>query len=112
VAARAAASAARSDIPVVALVLASPTVAPIARPLPRLLLRWQLDGRHEPPGLTESHLREWRRAGLRGLLHLVRVHLRDRIEDTLADLALPVLVLRAPRTGSPPPRGPGAWPTR
>jgi pimeloyl-ACP methyl ester carboxylesterase len=94
VAARAAACAARSDIPVVALVLASPTVAPIARPLPRLLLRWQLDGRHEPPGLTEWHLREWRRAGLRGLLHLVRVHLRDRIEDTLPDLALPVLVLR------------------
>jgi pimeloyl-ACP methyl ester carboxylesterase len=75
-------------------VLASPTAAPIARPLPRLLLRWQLDGRHEPPGLTGSHLREWRRAGVRGLLHLVRLHLWDRIEETVPALRAPVLVLR------------------
>jgi pimeloyl-ACP methyl ester carboxylesterase len=79
---------------VVGLVLASPTVAPIARPFPRLVLQWQRDGRHEPPGLTESHLREWRRAGLRGLVHLVRVHLRDRIEDAVAALRVPLLVLR------------------
>ncbi|TWF81998.1 alpha-beta hydrolase superfamily lysophospholipase [Pseudonocardia hierapolitana] len=79
---------------VAAVVLASPTVAPIARPLPRMLLRWRLDGRHEPPGLTESHLPEWRRAGVRGLLHLVRVHLRDRIEESVPALTVPVLVLR------------------
>ncbi|GAA5133244.1 alpha/beta fold hydrolase [Pseudonocardia adelaidensis] len=79
---------------VVAVVLASPTVAPIARPFPRMVLRWRLDGRHEPPGLTGSHLREWRRAGVRGLLHLVRVHLRDRIEESVPALTVPVLVLR------------------
>jgi pimeloyl-ACP methyl ester carboxylesterase len=79
---------------VAGVVLASPTVAPIARPLPRMLLRWRLDGRHEPPGLTGSHLREWRRAGVRGLLHLVRVHLRDRIEETVPALTVPLLVLR------------------
>ncbi|WP_198961919.1 alpha/beta fold hydrolase [Pseudonocardia sp. MH-G8] len=79
---------------VVAVVLASPTVAPIARPLPRMLLRWRLDGRHEPPGLTGLHLREWRRAGVRGLLHLVRVHLRDHIEEPVSALAVPLLVLR------------------
>jgi pimeloyl-ACP methyl ester carboxylesterase len=79
---------------VVAVVLASPTVAPIARPLPRMLVRWRLDGQHEPPGLTGSHLHEWRRAGVRGLLHLVRVHLRDRIEESVPELAVPLLVLR------------------
>ena len=95
VAARAAVQAGmRDDRRVVAVVLASPTVAPIARPLPRMLLRWRLDGRHEPPGLTGSHLREWRRAGVRGLLHLVRVHLRDRIEESVIALTVPLLVLR------------------
>jgi pimeloyl-ACP methyl ester carboxylesterase len=94
VAARAAVLAEARGLNVVGVVLASPTIAPIARPLPRLLLRWQLDGRHEPPGLSESHIREWRRAGLRGLLHLVRVHLRDRIEETVPALGVPVLVLR------------------
>ena len=79
---------------VAALVLASPTIAPTARPLPRMLLRWRQDGRREPPGLTESHRPEWRRAGLRGLLHLVRVHLRDRIEEAVADVEAPLLVLR------------------
>jgi pimeloyl-ACP methyl ester carboxylesterase len=92
VAARAAVQA--GDGRVVAVVLASPTIAPIARPLPRMLLRWRLDGRHEPPGLTGSHLREWRRAGVRGLVHLVRVHLRDRIEESVPALTVPVLVLR------------------
>lgn len=92
VAARAAALA--GDARVVAVVLASPTIAPVARPLPRMVLRWRLDGRHEPPGLTGSHLREWRRAGVRGLVHLVRVHLRDRIEESVPALTVPVLVLR------------------
>jgi pimeloyl-ACP methyl ester carboxylesterase len=94
VAARAAQQAEARGLDVVGVVLASPTLAPIARPLPRLVLRWQLDGRHEPPGLTGSHVREWRRAGLRGLVHLVRVHLRDRIEEVVPALHVPVLVLR------------------
>jgi dihydropteroate synthase len=94
VAARAAVQAQARGLGLVGVVLASPTVAPIARPLPRLVVRWQLDGRHEPPGLTESHIREWRRAGLRALVHLVRVHLRDRIEEAVPALRAPVLVLR------------------
>lgn len=95
VAARAAVQAAeRGSGAVLGVVLASPTVAPVARPLPRMLLRWRLDGRHEPPGLTDSHRREWRRAGLRTLVRLVRVHLRDRIEEVVPALGVPVLVLR------------------
>ena len=77
----------------VGVVLASPTVAPTARPLPRLLLRWRQDGGNEPPGLTPAHLWEWRRPGIAGLLHLIRVYLRDRIEDAVPALDVPVLVV-------------------
>lgn len=97
VAARAGLRAAGGASPVRGVVLASPTVAPIARPLPRLLLRWQLNGRREPSELNGSHKREWRRAGLRGLAHVVRVHLRDRIEESVPALDVPVLVLRGAR---------------
>ncbi|MFI7575682.1 alpha/beta fold hydrolase [Micromonospora sp. NPDC049497] len=79
---------------VAGLVLASPTVDPVARGPLRLLVRWQLDGRHEPPGLTESHRPEWKRAGLRRLVHLVRAHLRHVMEEPLARLTVPLLVLR------------------
>lgn len=79
---------------VAALVLASPTVDPVARSWLRLLVRWRLDGRHEPDGLTESHVPEWRRAGVRRLGHLVRAHLRDRLEDAIVDVGAPVLILR------------------
>jgi pimeloyl-ACP methyl ester carboxylesterase len=79
---------------VAAVCLASPTVDPVARSLPRLLLRWRLDGRYPTPGLHEIHVPEWKRAGLRGIAHLVRVHLADRLEDQVAELTMPVLVIR------------------
>lgn len=63
-----AAEAAAGHPGVAGLVLASPTVDPAARGLIRLLVRWQLNGRHEPPGLTESHKPEWKRAGARRLI--------------------------------------------
>lgn len=86
---------AAADHPAVAgLVLASPTVDPAARGLLRLLVRWQLDGRREPPGLTRSHWPEWKRAGARRLVHLVRAHLRHVMEDSLARLTVPLLILR------------------
>lgn len=77
-----------------ALVLASPTIDPIARSWLRLIVRWRLDGRHEPGGLNESHVPEWRRAGPRRLFHLVRAHLRDRLEDSVAEVTVPLVVLR------------------
>lgn len=79
---------------VAGLVLGSPTVDPVARGWFRLLVRWQLDGRREPPGLTESHKPEWRRAGLRRLLHIVRIHLADPLENAVAQLNVPLLVIR------------------
>lgn len=76
------------------VVLASPTVDPVARGPLRLLIRWRLDGRREPPGLTESHRPEWKRAGLRRMLHLARVHLDHAIEEPVAGLNVPLLVIR------------------
>jgi pimeloyl-ACP methyl ester carboxylesterase len=79
---------------VTGVVLASPTIDPVARGPVRLLIRWRQDGRHEPPGLTESHRPEWKRAGPRRLLHLVRAHLADEIEAAVGQLTVPVLVIR------------------
>lgn len=89
----AARAAARRPPAVRGVVLASPTVDPRFRGWARLSLAWQLDGRHEPPGLTDSHLPEWKRAGLSRLVHVVRVHLADRLEDVVPRLSVPVLVL-------------------
>jgi pimeloyl-ACP methyl ester carboxylesterase len=75
--------------------LASPTIDPSVRSLPKLLLHWRLDAREPSPGLEENHKPEWKRAGLRGISHLVAVHLRDPLEDQVARLPMPVLALRA-----------------
>jgi pimeloyl-ACP methyl ester carboxylesterase len=75
--------------------LASPTIDPSVRSLPKLLLHWRLDARAPSPGLEESHAPEWRRAGSRGIAHLIRVHLRDRLEEQVERLPMPVLALRA-----------------
>jgi pimeloyl-ACP methyl ester carboxylesterase len=79
---------------VVGVVLASPTVDPMARSLPRLLLRWRLDSRHEPSGLSENHRPEWKRAGIRRMVHIALVHRADRLEDAVARLRVPLLVIR------------------
>src|SRR5439155_18526092 len=57
------------------------------------LYHWRRDSRYPMPGLNESHRPEWRRAGTRQIVRLIRVHLRDHLEDVLPDLACPVLVL-------------------
>jgi pimeloyl-ACP methyl ester carboxylesterase len=80
---------------VAAVGLASPTVDPIARSLPKLLYYWRRDARTPSPGLEESHIPEWKRAGPRGIAHLLRVHLRDRLEDQVASLEMPALAIRA-----------------
>ncbi|TCC45570.1 alpha/beta hydrolase [Kribbella pittospori] len=79
---------------VAAVCLASPTVDPVARSLPRLLLRWRLDGRYPTPGLQQNHVPEWKRAGVRGLAHLLRVHLADKLEEQVAELSMPVLIIK------------------
>jgi pimeloyl-ACP methyl ester carboxylesterase len=74
--------------------LASPTIDPSVRSLPKVLFHWRLDARTPSPGLEESHAPEWKRAGPRGVAHLLRVHLRDRLEEQAARLTMPVLALR------------------
>jgi pimeloyl-ACP methyl ester carboxylesterase len=92
-----AAAEARRAVDVRGVVLASPTVDPVARGWVRLVGRFLWDGRREEPGLTRCHLPEWRRAGVRRLYRLTAGCLADRLEDTVAALDLPVLVLRGER---------------
>lgn len=89
-----AAEAAAGNPGLAGLVLASPTVDPRHRSLLRLTIAWQVDGRREPPGLTQSHLPEWRRAGPRRLLHLVRAQLQHDIEQPVRRVQVPMLVMR------------------
>jgi pimeloyl-ACP methyl ester carboxylesterase len=79
---------------VAAVVLASPTVDPKARSLPRALYYWRQDSRVPLPGLNEIHRPEWRRAGTRKIVRLIRAHLHDHLEDVVGALACPVLVIR------------------
>jgi pimeloyl-ACP methyl ester carboxylesterase len=80
---------------VAAVGLASPTVDPKVRSLPKLLFYWRLDARAPSPGLEVSHAPEWKRAGPRGIAHLIKVHLDDRLEDQVRRLTMPILALRA-----------------
>lgn len=80
---------------VAAVGLASPTIDPKARSLPRLLYHWRLDARAPSPGLEENHRPEWKRAGPKGIAHLLRVHLRDQLERQVSRLDVPVVALRA-----------------
>jgi pimeloyl-ACP methyl ester carboxylesterase len=89
-----AAEAAAGHPMVAGLMLAGPTIDPAVRPFPRLALRLLQDGRIEPPGLTRTHLPEWRRAGPRRLTHLVRAALHQDIERCLRRLTVSLLVLR------------------
>ncbi|MGY1785047.1 alpha/beta fold hydrolase [Geodermatophilus sp. SYSU D00698] len=75
------------------LVLASPTVDPAFRSLGGVLRAWYRNHRREPPDLDEAHRPERQRAGTRRVLHAVRAHLADRLEDVVPRLAVPVLVL-------------------
>jgi pimeloyl-ACP methyl ester carboxylesterase len=59
------------------------------------LFYWRLDARAPSPGLELSHAPEWKRAGPRGIGHLIKVHQEDRLEDQVCRLTMPVLALRA-----------------
>jgi pimeloyl-ACP methyl ester carboxylesterase len=76
-----------------ALVLASPTVDPRFRSLPRVLMAWRRNHELEPPSLDRVHTPERRRAGLRRVRHALTASLADRLEDVVPRVAVPVLVL-------------------
>jgi pimeloyl-ACP methyl ester carboxylesterase len=75
------------------LVLASPTVDPAFRSLGGVLRAWYRNHRREPPDLDEVHRPERQRAGTRRVLHAVRASLADPLEDVVAHVPVPVLVL-------------------
>lgn len=88
----AAAAAGRADVGLV--LLTGPIVDPVARSLVRLGFRWLSDGKQETGGLIASQAPEWWRAGPRRLIRLIRTHLAYRIEEPLARLTVPALILR------------------
>jgi pimeloyl-ACP methyl ester carboxylesterase len=79
---------------VAGVVLAGPTVDPVARGTVRVLARWWRDQNREPTSLDECHRPERRRVGYRRLFHLLRVHLQHDLERPVAALTVPVLVIR------------------
>ncbi|WP_183223608.1 alpha/beta fold hydrolase [Actinoplanes campanulatus] len=89
-----AAEAASRDPRVAGLVLAAPMTDPAHRRPDRLFHRWLLAGRREAPGVLATQWPEWRRAGPRLIAHLVRVHRRHVIEESLRGVTAPILVLR------------------
>lgn len=88
---------ARPARPTGRLILISPTVDPAARSGPRLVGRWLAGGRVEPMALLPLQLPDWRRAGPRRIVTVVRSARRIAIEDLLADVSCPVTVVHAER---------------
>ncbi len=85
-----------SDL-VSALVLASPTVDPAYRSLPRLLVRWLIDSRREPRALRRFQRPEQQRAGMRRMLSMVWSSLADDPQRWLEKTGIPVTVIRGCR---------------
>ena len=82
---------------VVAVVLASPTVDPAFRSLPRLWARWLADTRKAPEGLGRVQTAERRRAGSRRLFAMAWSMVKDDPEKSLHDVHAPVTVVRGQR---------------
>ena len=90
------------------LVLQGPTVDPAARSLARQVLRLIENSRIESPGLGRLMLRDYWRAGWRGIVETGRMALSDRLEAKLKQIAMPTLVVR----GSRDVLAPQAWAER
>ena len=79
------------------LVLQGPTVDPGARTLLKQILRLMKNSRVESPGLGSLMLRDYWRAGWRGILATARMALEDRLETKLPRVSAPTLVVRGSR---------------
>jgi pimeloyl-ACP methyl ester carboxylesterase len=89
-----AAEAGRRSGDVAGVVLASPVFDPAFGGLVRVLWRWLLDLTREPASLERVNRPERKRAGLRRLAHVLRVHLHHSLPDAVGALRVPVLVIR------------------
>jgi 2-hydroxy-6-oxonona-2,4-dienedioate hydrolase len=79
------------------LVLQGPTVDPAARSVARQVLRLLKNSRIESPGLGSLMLRDYWRAGWRGIRAAVRMALGDRLEPKLRRISVPTLIVRGAR---------------
>jgi NAD(P)-dependent dehydrogenase (short-subunit alcohol dehydrogenase family)/pimeloyl-ACP methyl ester carboxylesterase len=76
------------------LVLAGPTTDAHARTWPRLLARWLRNSVNEDPRMLPLNLADYLDAGPRRVITAFRESKRDRIEDRLAQVGVPTLVVR------------------
>jgi 2-hydroxy-6-oxonona-2,4-dienedioate hydrolase len=79
------------------LVLVSLTVDPQARTMVRQLARLFLDATREPPEVLRLLARDYRRTGLRTLLEIGRLAVRDRVEIQLPSITAPTLLVYGAR---------------
>ncbi len=79
---------------VVGLVLVGPTQDPRAAAWPRLAGRWIANLGRETPRQLPSLLRQYRRTTVRSIFRTMDTARHDRIDETLADVRCPVLVVR------------------
>lgn len=90
-------AAAAGDPRVVGLVLLGPTTDPRLRRLPVLAGRWLRTAVREPLGEVPRVLAQWASTGPRAMRELWRTAAPDRIEERLAGLPVPVVVVRGTR---------------
>src|ERR671934_2635743 len=90
------------------IVLQGPTVDPAARSVARQLLRLVRNSAREPKSLGFISLADYWAAGLRRARATIRMALADRIEEKLARIDAPSLVVRGTRD----PLVPHAWAER
>jgi pimeloyl-ACP methyl ester carboxylesterase len=79
---------------VVGVVLAGPAIDPATRGWLRVFVRWWADRRQDPKSLDDCHKPERQRVGFRRLFHVLQAHLRHNLEDPVAALPQPVLIIR------------------
>jgi 2-hydroxy-6-oxonona-2,4-dienedioate hydrolase len=75
-------------------ILVSPTVEPTTRHYPLLARLWWKNKGREAEGVESSTLSEYRDTGLHRIFFTFRQMVRDRIEDRLPHMRMPVLVVR------------------
>jgi pimeloyl-ACP methyl ester carboxylesterase len=82
---------------VAGVVLLGPTTDPRLRSLRGLVARWLRTAVAEPPRCVPRVVAQWLTTGPRAMLRLWRLAAPDRIDHRIADLAVPVAVVRGTR---------------
>lgn len=94
---QAAADVARRYRPPGQLLLVGPTVDPACRSLPGLLATWVHAGTREPAALLGPQAADWRDAGARSLVAVLRSAIARPLDPRCAPPAVPTVLVRAER---------------